>query len=233
MQNVLAQLPLGLSLKDEATFDNFYHGKNGEIVAELKKMASGTGESSIYLCDSRGQGGTHLLQACCHFANQNRLSAAYLPLKDLLTYPPQMLIGFEHYDIVCIDDIHAIAGNIEWEEAVFHLFNRTRDAGGRLIIASYDLPKAIHLALPDLVSRLAWGIVYQLSALTDSEKLYVLTMRAKRRGMTLSEEVGKYLLTHCKRHMGHLFSALDELDKASLAAQRRLTIPFVKAVLKI
>lgn len=233
MQQLSAQLTLGLSLKDEATFDNFYLGKNAEIIAELKKTVSGQGERIIYLCGSRGQGLSHLLQACCHEAHKKQLSSVYLPLAHLPTLKPDVLMGLESLSLVCLDDIHMIAGLPAWEEAVFHLYNRIYDTGGRLIIAAHDLPKAIQLKLPDLISRLAWGIVYQLHPLADEEKLSALTMRAKRRGISLSEEVGKYLLTHCPRHMGTLFAALEALDKASLAAQRRLTIPFVKEVLEI
>ena len=129
--------------------------------------------------------------------------------------------------------MQVVAGHPEWEEAIFYLYNRVYDAGGRIVIAAHDLPKAIQLGLPDLESRLSWGIIYQLHPLSDEEKLIVLTMRALRRGINLSEEVGRYILTHCPRHMGTLFAALDALDKASLAAQRRLTIPFVKEVLEI
>jgi DnaA family protein len=228
-----AQLTLGLSLKDEATFANFYAGNNAEIVTSLKAVASGQGERIIYLCGARGEGCSHLLQACCHHAHQHQLGSAYLPLENLLTLTPEVLNGFEAMSLVCIDDLHKIAGRPDWEEAVFHLFNRVYDAGGRIIIAAQDLPKAIELALADLVSRLSWGIVYQLHSLSDTDKIAVLIMRAHRRGISLSDEVGKYILTHCPRHMGTLFAALDALDKASLAAQRRLTIPFVKEVLQI
>jgi DnaA family protein len=129
--------------------------------------------------------------------------------------------------------VHVIAGHAQWEEALFHLYNRVYDAGGRMILAANDLPKQIHIGLPDLASRLSWGIVFQLHALDDAEKVAVLIMRAHRRGMNLSDEVAKYILTHCPRHMGTLLAALDALDNASLAAQRRLTIPFVKEVLQI
>lgn len=233
MQQLSAQLTLGLSLKDEATFDNFYLGKNTEIITELKKTVRGNGERIIYLCASRGQGLSHLLQACCHDAHQRQLSSLYLPLTHLATLKPDVLLGLESLSLVCLDDIHMVAGLSAWEEAIFHLYNRIYDAGGRLIIAAHDLPKSIQLTLPDLISRLAWGIVYQLHPLADDEKLKALTMRALRRGISLPEEVGKYLLTHCPRHMGTLFAALEALDKASLAAQRRLTIPFVKDVLEI
>lgn len=233
MQKVSSQLTLGLSLKDEATFANFYTAKNAEIVAELKKTASGQAEKVIYLCGSRGQGRSHLLQAACHYAHQQRMTSVYLPLASLVSLTPEVLNGLELLDLICIDDLHVVAGQAEWEEAIFHLYNRVYDADKRIIIAANDLPKNIHLGLPDLISRLSWGIVFQLHPLDDAEKLSILTMRARHRGISLSEEVGKYILTHCPRHMGTLFAALDALDKASLAAQRRLTIPFVKEVLEI
>lgn len=233
MQKKLSQLPLGLSLRDEATFSNFYAGKNAEMVTELKNTASGQGERIIYLCGTRGQGCSHLLQASCHEAQQHQLTSAYLPLSSLLAISPEVLSGFETFSLVCIDDLHLAAGHPEWEEALFHFYNRIYDAGGRIVMAANDLPKSINIGLPDLVSRLSWGIVFQLHPLTDEEKLAVLTMRANHRGISLPEEVGKYILTHCPRHMGTLFAALDALDKASLAAQRRLTVPFVKEVLQI
>jgi DnaA family protein len=233
MHKFSPQLTLGFNLKDEATFANFYAGENAEIIAELKKIASGQGERVIYLCGARGQGRSHLLQASCHYAHQHRISSVYLPLADLISLTPEVLNGFESLQLVCIDDLHRVAGKPEWEEAIFHLYNRIYDAGGKIIIAANDLPKAIYLGLPDLISRLSWGIIFQLHPLVDTEKLFILTRRANLRGISLSEEVGKYILTHCPRHMGTLFAALDALDKASLAAQRRLTIPFVKEVLEI
>lgn len=229
----LAQLPLGLSLKDDASFDNFYPGRNCEIVAALKKTASGLGEKIIYLCGSRGQGLSHLLQASCHEAARHKITAIYLPLRDLLSQSPEMLLGIESLQLICIDDLQLLSKSPEWEEEIFHLFNRVHDAGGIVIFAGNDLPKSLHLSLPDLVSRLAWGVVYQLHPLSDAEKINVLILRAQARGITLSEEVGKYILSHCPRHMTTLFAALDALDKASLAAQRRLTIPFVREVLDI
>jgi DnaA family protein len=233
LSKALTQLPLSLSLKDDASFDNFYPGTNVEIMDALKKTASLHGEKIIYLCGSRGQGLSHLLQASCHEAARHKVSAVYLPIGELLSESPEMLYGLESLDLICIDDLQCLAQSPAWEEAVFHLFNRVYDAGGSMILAGNDLPKSLPLCLPDLISRLSWGVVYQLHPLTDAEKITVLIRRAQGRGITLSEEVGKYLLSHCPRHMTTLFAALDALDKASLAAQRRLTVPFVKEVLEI
>lgn len=233
MQNLFAQVPLGLNPQDEATFDNYHAGCHAEIISALKKTAIGQGERIIYLCGARGQGLSHLLQACCHYAAIHQRRSVYLPLNQLVTLSPDVLNGLEALSLVCIDDLHCLANHPAWEEAVFHLFNRAHDAGGKLILTGNALPKSLPLQLKDLVSRLSWGVVYPLHPLTDEEKLTVLKTRANQRGMTLPDEVAKYILSHCPRHMRTLFAALDALDKASLAAQRRLTIPFVKEVLQI
>lgn len=232
-QDMINQLTLGVGLKDEATFANYYSGHNQQVITELKKTAMGQGERMIYLCGTSGEGCTHLLQACCHEANQHHLSSVYLPLSHLSELSPAIFEGLETLDVICLDDIHKMAGHAEWEEAFFHAYNRIFDAGKRLIITANVMPKALKLSLPDLVSRLSWGVTFQLYPLTDEEKLHVLVMRSERRGMSLSEEVGKFILNHCPRRMTTLFAALDVLDKVSLAAQRKLTIPFVKAVLQI
>jgi len=232
-QDMINQLTLGVGLKDEATFLNYYTGKNTLLVEELKKSAQGVGERVIYFYGASGQGSTHLLHACCHESNCQGLTSVYIPLASLIDFSPAIFEGLETLNLICIDDIHVIAGKPLWEEAFFHAYNRIHDAGARLIVTANVSPKSLGLTLSDVVSRLSWGIVFQMQSLTDDEKLHVLIMRAERRGMTLSEEVGKFILRHCPRRLSTLFAALDALDKVSLAAQRKLTVPFVKTVLEI
>ncbi len=227
------QLTLGVSLKDEATFENYFSGSNTQLIHELRKAAAGSGEQIIYFYGQGGQGCTHLLQACCHEADQHHQTAVYIPFSHLSDYSPLIFEGLESLNLVCLDDVHLLAGHNAWEEAFFHAYNRIRDAGARLIVTANVPPKSLRFELPDILSRLSWGMVFQLQPLTDAEKLHALIMRASLRGMTLSEEVGKFILTHCPRHMSTLFAALNALDKVSLAAQRKLTIPFVKTVLQI
>lgn len=227
------QLTLGVGLKDDATFINYFAGNNHQLIQELQKSASGAGERVIYFYGAGGQGCTHLLQASCHHANQQSIRSVYIPLGNAHDFSPEIFEGLENLQLVCIDDVHMIAGKTEWEEALFHAYNRMHDAGTHLMVTANVPPKALQLSMPDVISRLAWSMVYQIQPLTDAEKLQTLIMRAERRGMTLSEEVGKFILTHCPRHMSTLFAALDALDKVSLAAQRKLTIPFVKTVLQI
>lgn len=232
-EKMINQLTLGVSLKDDATFENFFPGKNTHLVIALHSAAQNIGERVIYFYGTGGQGCTHLLQAACHEANQYHNTSVYIPLANLNDLTPEIFDGLETLNLVCIDDLQKIVGKPAWEEAFFHMYNRIIDNDGRLIVTANVSPKSLGLHLPDVVSRLVWGIVFQMQPLSDEEKLQVLMMRAERRGLILSADVGKFILNHCPRHMSTLFAALDALDKISLAAQRKLTIPFVKTVLQI
>jgi DnaA-homolog protein len=229
---MLTQLALPLGLRDDATFDNFYQGVNQHAMQAVIACASGEGYPFIYLWGQVGAGRSHLLQAACHLATEKNRSSVYLPLQtpDLA---PQILQNLEHINVVCIDDIEAIAKDKLWEEALFHLYNRMRDTKQALLIAGNNPPQRLGLLLPDLVSRLAWGVVFQLQVLSDEDKLAALQMRAKLRGLILNDEVGQFLLRRCPRDMPKLFALLETLDRASLQAQRKLTIPFVKSVLQV
>lgn len=229
----LQQLPLGFVLRDDATFASFLPNGNEQILNALAKHIQGIGDHFIYVWGSIGSGRSHLLQATCHAAQEYRQTALYLPLEDYNTLSIELLNGLEHIDLVCIDDIEKIATNPIWEEQLFHLFNRIRANGKRLIIAADAPPTSLKIILPDLKSRLSWGVVYQLNSLDDDQKLAALQLRAQIRGLDLEAAVGKFLLRRFTRNMAQLFMVLEQLDQASLAEQRRLTIPFVKEVLGV
>jgi len=231
---VTTQLTLsGIQLRDNATFDSFYPGQNQQVFQFLQNFTEGNKEQFIYLWGNPGSGRSHLLQACCHYANALGKPAMYLPLTELQYLSPQMLQDIEQLGLVCIDDVELIAGNKAWEEALFHLYNRMRQVQTRLLMASHFSHRDITIELPDLRSRLAWGMVFQLYVLNDEDKLAALLRRGQLRGMFLPRDVCQFLLRRCPRNMTDLFHILDELDKASLSQQRRLTIPFVKSVLRV
>lgn len=227
------QLPLNIQLRDDATFSSFFIGDNQQVTQALMRFASGQDDPFLYLWGAKGAGKSHLLQATCNSANEKGVSAVYLPLQEWPMLSPSVLQGIEKIPLICLDDVEAIAGNAIWEEALFHAFNRIKAVESRLLIAADCSPLTLPLKLPDLKSRLAWGTTYQLHRLSDEQKLQALMLRAKGRGLTLNPTVGQFLLSRCPRDMNELFRTLEVLDAASLAEQRRLTIPFIKQVLSL
>lgn len=229
---MVAQLPLNIQLRDDATFASFYAGDNSQAQNAVKEISEGRGETFIYLWGVEA-GKTHLLQAACQAASEQNIAAVYLPLADYRTLSPSLLQGVEDIPLVCLDDIDTLLKHPQWEEALFHLFNRIRSKNGRLLVAANVAPIYLQAELEDLKSRLAWGVTYQLHRLNDEQKLSALQHRARLRGLQLNKTVGQFLLHRCTRSLTELFSTLEILDRASLAEQRRLTIPFVKQILQL
>ncbi len=225
------QLPLDLGLRTSATFDSYMAGANAQVVAYLRRLSGGLWEPGVYLWGAAGAGKSHLLQAVCQAASAAGIAAIYLPMQWADRFPSEALHGMENLDRVCIDDIQAIAGRRDWETALVHLLDRSHAAGGGIVVAGNAAPAALGLELPQLVSRLAGGLTLQLQPLDAAEKLQALQERAARRGLQLSDEAGRYLVRHYGRDMGVLCTALETIDRASLAAKRKPTIPFMRTAL--
>jgi DnaA family protein len=221
----MKQLALGVRLRPQAVFESFIPGSNVELLAALKDAST----APLWLWGGHGSGKTHLLQAVCAAAG---VSAAYFPLERSLALPPEALFGFEGCRVLCLDDVGAVAGILAWEQALFRLFNAGADLGTRLVFAAAAPPRQLAWSLGDWQSRAAACVVYQLHPLDEPGRLEALRRRAAQRGLELPPETSEYLLRRMPRDLPRLFEILDHLDEASLIAQRRLTVPFIRAALE-
>ena len=225
------QLPLNIKIRKDDTFANFVEDGNQHVVSGLKNQLTNSGEPYIYLWGTSGVGLSHLLQAACQHASEKGATSIYLPMTEVVNFNPDLLKGIETLDLVCIDDIQLIHNLKSWQEAIFFLFNQLQQNNGVLLIAANSTPQQIGIELPDLVSRLASGMIYQVQALSDNGKKILLQQRAKEMGLELSEESALYILSRAERSVIRLIEILSRLDKASLSSHRRLTIPFIKEIM--
>ena len=225
------QLPLPFSFNPEQGFEQFHPGVNAEAVEHLRQTAAGTGEDLVFLWGEAGTGRTNLLNAACRAASRVQRSVSFLPLALFRKCGPGVLEGLEHQHLVCLDDLDSVAGDDTWEAALFTLFNRLRESQRDLIVTAKVPPAELLIRLPDLRTRFGWGLTLHLRAMGDADKLEVLALHARSLGLELPPQVGRFLLAHFPRDLPALLALLEQLDRASLAAQRRLTVPFVKTFL--
>lgn len=224
----MRQLPLGVRLRDTARFESYVSGPNAEVVGLLSGRTVSM-PRVVWVWGREGVGKTHLLEAACAAVAARGGAATYLdPASGA---EPGWLEGCEGLDLVCLDALDGIADDPEWNAAVFRLYTLMQEGPGRLVVASSAPPATLAFRLPDLRSRLLAASVHQLRELDDASLLEALRLRAARRGLELSEEGALYLLHRLPRDLHTLCAVLDRLDEASLAAQRRLTVPFLRSVL--
>lgn len=227
----MQQLPLGVRLADRAVFHSFLPAHNAEAVEHLQRAAEGAAASLTWLCGPRGAGKTHLLQAACAAASE-RMRAGYVPLADVAALGVGVLEGLPQLQCLCLDDVDQVIGQLAWERSIFALLREIEEGGARLILAAQVPPALLGWALADLGSRCAAGAVFQLRLLEEQQQHAALQLRARLRGLELPDETWHWLRKRFPRDMRTLYQLLDTLDEAALAAQRRLTVPFIREVLR-
>ncbi len=241
------QLPLALRWPRRQRFEHFHPGANAAATAALQLLATEPGAPWIYLHGASGSGRSHLLMATCQAASARaegadaagaasagaaaRRRVQYLPLA-ALGDPAAVLRGVAGSELLALDDLGAIAGRPEAEHALFDLYNRARAEGNALLFAADAPPSQLGLQLPDLRSRLGACTQFSLKPLDDDERRAVLTAQAIARGIELDDSVLDWLFARYARDLGALLDLLDRVDVASLAAQRRITIPFLRGFLR-
>jgi DnaA family protein len=226
---VNAQIPLALRFAPDQELTAF-HG-NSALRELLGAVAEGRSAEWLYVAGPSGSGKTHLLLATCAQARAAGGDASFLPLAAIAGRLEEALAGQARPGLVCLDGLEAIAGNKQDEVALFHFHNAARAAGARVLYAAAAMPSALPLALPDLRSRLEQCTRIALEPLDEAGRREVLRQRAARRGLELDEAVLDYLFRRVGRDLGSLTALLDRLDRASMAAQRRITVPFLRAQL--
>jgi len=224
----MGQLPLELGLKPHASFESLIAGPNAAAIEHVRAVADGRRRESVWLYGPAHTGKTHLLAAACRAAGTANLRPIYLSAEE--GRDPGLVAELDDLDLVALDDVHRVAGNAAWEAALFGLFDARLQRGG-LVVAAAAAPRDCGFALPDLVSRAGSMAIYRLDFLGDDDLEAAVLGHAASRGLSLDSAAAAYLLQRLSRDLGQLTDWLDRIDRYSLAAQRRITIPLLREVI--
>jgi DnaA family protein len=226
-----SQIPLPFGKFDRYNFDLYWPGANQLAVDYLKQFGSSATGGFVYLWGEHGTGKSHLLQAACTLAATTNSKVIYIPLQEKAQFTPAILHDMTPLDLVCIDDLDQIAGDPDWEQALFNLYNQLIADQKSLLVSARSSPAGLSIELPDLKSRLSAGVSWHLVGLNEPDRLQALQQRARLRGFELPAEVLDYLSRRVARDMHSLFAWLDRLDHASLVSKKKLTVPLVRDLL--
>ena len=226
------QIPLQLEPPRPDRFEDFHIGSNGAAFNAVIGLLDEPG-GFIFLSGPEGSGKSHLLNALCHQAREQDMAAFYIALKRLPESAAAGLEGLQVLDLVCVDDLERVAGNPVWERALFNCFNEVRSAGGCLLVSSRLPLNSLEFGLPDLASRLAWGVRLNLQSPDDEGKLAVLQQRAHSLHFELPEDVQRYLIKHSSRDMASLLKTVELLKDAACASKRKITVPLAREVMTL
>jgi DnaA family protein len=228
---MIPQLPLALRWPRRQRFEHFHPGANAATLASVEQLAREPGAPWLYLCGPTGSGKSHLLMAACQVAIEGGRTVQYLPLASLRD-KAVAIRGVAGSEFLALDGLEAIVGNRDAEHALFDVYNQAKAEGAALLFAAEALPSQLGLGLPDLRSRLGACQQALLKPLDDAERRAVLRQQAATRGIELDDTVLDWLFARYARDLGALLDLLDRVDQASLAAKRRITVPFLRDLLR-
>ena len=226
----MEQLALNLYRCDRREFADFVPRGNEAALAAVRAWAEDGDEPYLFLHGAAGSGKSHLLEAACCAASARGRAALYLTL----AHPglrPEVLDQLETLDVLALDDLTAVVGAADWEQALFSLFDRVRACQRRLLIAASRPPAALPFLRPDLRSRLVSGPGFALRMLDDVGLSELLSRVAAARGFVLDESARRYLLRRGPREPRALLALCARIDDASLAQGRAPTVPFLSQLL--
>tara|TARA_B100001250_G_scaffold407639_1_gene428728 strand:- start:1172 stop:1879 length:708 start_codon:yes stop_codon:yes gene_type:complete len=225
------QIPFEFSNFQKLDFTSFIQGENKYLLDLLNTLTKKERNDCLYIWGSEGIGKTHLLQAACQQADEMNYQVTYIPLKQYKEFDSEILNGLGKLDLICVDDLESIFGNLEWQQRLTLLYNEVRDNNNTIIISSAISPKNIKIELNDLKSRLVWGQVYKIKPPNDELKIEILKKKASERSFELTKSVAEFLIRRTDRDLNSLIKILDVIDHSSLAEKRKVTIPFVRELI--
>lgn len=225
------QIPFQFGDFQKNDLESFIAGENEALIKLIKKITNKETNHTLYLWGESGTGKSHLLQAACKQAAESEHHVAYIPLNQIDELSAEMLHDLGELDLVCIDDVESVIGQIEWQQGLTWLYNELKDNNHSLIISGNTSPASSKLELDDLKSRLSSDQVIQIKSPNDELKIKILKLKAKERAFELSDEVIEFLIRRVDRNLTSLIEVLDKIDHVSLAAKRKITIPFVRELI--
>jgi DnaA family protein len=226
----MKQIALDIGLATGPTLKSFFAGPNEAALRHLELWLGEKSHAAIrspvptYLWGSSGSGKTHLLKAVREALREQGATVGWLDAT--VQEPPEFN---ERWAAVLMDDVHLYTA--VQQHAAFNWFINAQ-THQRWVLSAGGLPPADLRLRDDLTTRLGWGHVFQLHALSEAERRAVLRQAADARGIFLGDDVMDYILTRFSRDLGSLMELLDLIDGYALQTKRGITIPLIKSMME-
>lgn len=166
----------------------------------------------FFVFGAEGSGKSHLMTAIFNAYQEQGGMGIVLSMNQLVGMDTQALMGLEMFELIILDDIHLLGGHQDWQEAVFHLINRSRANNRKLIYTANCPPDELPFALPDLLTRLSQVLNFSLPISQTSEERYALVSSIlRKKGWQLPKTVMDELALAGPHHVGDMMTVIGNI----------------------
>lgn len=214
-------------LNSKYRLDNFVIGSNNDLAVSVAQNIvdqPGKNYNPFFLYGGPGLGKTHLVQAIGNELLQRdpKLRVLYMPVSTFYTdfinavknnrnKGEEFRQRFMQLDALIIDDIQMIVGKEGSQIEFFDIFNKLYDSNKQIIVTSDRLPAQIKEIDERLVSRLAWGGVFDIQLPKFEDKCAILKSKAEFNGIEIEDEAIAYLAENVKTNIRDLEGEFNHL----------------------
>ncbi|MBC8419887.1 MAG: chromosomal replication initiator protein DnaA [Desulfobacteraceae bacterium] len=238
-----ADIPNGLN--SFSTFSGFVTGKSNYLAySSALNVADSPAQNynPLYIFSELGLGKTHLLNAIGNLVVENNpsvnimyLSADRFVSQFLIPSGTQTVDRFWESDgspdFLLLDDMHLLADNKSYQYEFLSLCSSFLESAKQLVVAATYPPAKIKSLLPELRSRLEWGLIAEIHPPGQRTKMKIIKKNAKQENLDLPDDVVFFLANHTD-DIRSLTEYVVSLKSYATSYKRPIDISTVKSVIK-
>lgn len=235
----------GSNLNPKYTFDRFVVGGSNQFAnAATLAVANAPGKAynPLFIYGGVGLGKTHLMQAAANaiLAKEEKPQVLYLSSESFTNDFINSIANrttekfrkkYRDVDVLLIDDIHFLGGQVKTQEQFFHTFNHLFDLHKQIILCSDRPPQDIPDIEERLISRFEWGLVVDIQAPDRETRIAILRREAEYSGITVPDDIIIYIADRIKSNIRKLEGALIQVASYASLTGTELNLKTAELVL--
>tara|TARA_Y100000766_G_scaffold15991_1_gene11335 strand:- start:2350 stop:3057 length:708 start_codon:yes stop_codon:yes gene_type:complete len=204
----------------EADLENFFFSsKNSILKAELNEIIEGATNQKLFITAHEADGKTFLLNSLLNHNRIKELQSIYIDVSSLKN-DENYLEGLSSFDLVCLDNVHKIADNLEIQ--IFNLINECKATTTTLILASNENPNELNY-LPDLISRFNEFKRCRINPIDDDNVIECMEFVALKLNLEFSKELIEFISLRIRRDFFSIKKTLQDFDKFLYSEKKQPT----------
>ena len=235
-------------LNPSYTFATFIEGECNRLARSASmSVAVNPGNDTpfnpLYIYGNSGLGKTHVVQAIGNeirqrhpelqvlYVSMNKFQAQFQTavkngtINDFINF-------YQMIDVLLIDDIQELSGKAGTQNAFFNIFSHLQMSGKQIVLTSDKPPVELKDIEQRLLTRFKWGLSTVINIPDYDTKIKIITAKAKRLGVELSEEVVRYLADNISANIREIEGALSSLVANTSFLGRKITTMLAKDILR-
>jgi chromosomal replication initiator protein len=231
-------------LDPSRTFSAFLKARfNGLAFSSALEVAKNPSNkyNPLYIFSKWSVGKTHLLHAIGNEAIKNNPDnkAVYLSAQKIIDHFDRTFLGSNTGfwgkerppRFLLLDDIQTVVAGCKSQEELLSLCTQFLESKRQLVVSASVPPSQIKNLLPQLRSRLEWGLITEIKAPDQETKMKLIHQRARQQGIQFQEDA-TFFLASSNNDLKNLVKQIKKIEGHTTLYGKKMDISVVQSILE-